>query len=137
MTLSLQLDETTAANRKDKRYNMNKKQRYGTLEPTPNQSRYQAEEPDLPESVSFEFLEKMDEGHAKYLIRKNQIKGPKLPKIKNAESNKGPLHQSIDPMSFRKNQHNLSDDMQEALVNPHLYQSYDRPVRPDMRPEGN
>ena len=40
------------------------------MEPTPNQSRYQAEEPDLPESVSFEFLEKMDEGHAKYLIRK-------------------------------------------------------------------
>lgn len=61
----------------------------------------------MPESVSFEYLEKLDEGHAKYLIRKKQIGGPKLPKIKNASSIKGPLHQSIDPMSFRKHQNNL------------------------------
>ena len=110
-TILLQLDEATGENKKDKRYNGTKRHRYGTVEPLPAHSKYQAEEPDLPESVSFEYLEKLDEGHAKYLIRKKQLGAPKLPKIKNAASNKGPLHQSIDPMSFRKNQHNLSGEI--------------------------
>ena len=88
----LQLDETTGEIRKDKRYNGAKRHRYGTLEQPPAHSKNQAEEPDLPESVSFEYLEKLDEGHAKYLIRKKQLGIPKLPKIKDAASNKGPLH---------------------------------------------
>ena len=100
--------------------------------------RVQQEEPDLPESVSFEDLEKMDESHARFLKRKKQLALPKLPKIRNAASNKGPLSQSIDPMSFRKNLNNQSQDIRDGpiKVNPQLYQSFERPVRPDMRADG-
>ena len=87
--------------------------------------------------MSFEDLEKMDEGHARFLKRKKQLALPKLPKIRNAASNKGPLSASVDPMSFRRNQNDQSQNMQGGTVNPQLYQSFDRPVRPDMRPDGD
>lgn len=78
----------------------------------------------------------MDENHARFLKRKKQLALPKLPKIRNAASKKGTLSQSIDPMSFRKNINEQSQDMQGGTIDPQLYQSYDRPVRPDMRPDG-
>ena len=78
----------------------------------------------------------MDESHARFLKRKKQLALPKLPKIRNATSNKGPLSQSIDPMSFRKNLNDQSQDIHGGAINPQVYQSFDRPVRPDMRPDG-
>ena len=78
----------------------------------------------------------MDESHARFLKRKKQLALPKLPKIRNAAGRKGPLSQSIDPMSFRKNLHERSQEMQGSVANAQVYQSFDRPVRPDMRPDG-
>ena len=121
-----------------KRYNnASSKLRYSSVDPVPHQPPRDAQ--DLPESVSFEDLEKMDESHARFLKRKKQLALPKLPKIGNARGKQDALSQSVDPMSFRnrtKNINEQSQDMQGGAINAALYQSYDRPVRPDMRADG-
>ena len=79
---------------------------------------------------------KLDESHARFLKRKKQLALPKLPKIRQPAGRKEPLSQSIDPMSFRKNLNEQSQELQGSIPNAQIYQSLDRPVRPDMRPDG-
>ena len=67
--------------------------------------------------MSFEDLEKMDESHARFLKRKKQLALPKLPKIRQPAGRKEPLSQSIDPMSFRKNLNEQSQELQGSIPN--------------------